>query len=85
MKHFGKVSIRTIIFVLLLAAILVSAAQATARPDPLVDRCVGGEVSEPSCSYLVFLPQVGREFTLGWTFAFPCQGLQCPPPPPPVQ
>lgn len=84
MKHFGKTSIRTIIFVLLLAAILVSAAQATTNPSPLMDRCVGGEVGESSCTHIVFCPMVGREFELGWTFGFPCQGRECPPPPTPV-
>jgi len=46
-------------------------------PSPIADQCLFGEVGT-GCKYLVFLPQVGNMFELGWTFGFPCVA-DCPP------
>ena len=63
-------------------AIAIVAIMLTAAGSPIGTTCRGGEVGN-SCQYAVFLPQIANNVIgLGWTFGYPCQGIECPQPTP---
>lgn len=74
--------ILVVFFALISATVIYTVA--LAQFSPFTDTCVGGEVGAFECTYKIYLNQINNyafPFQDGWGDAFPCQGVDCPPPP----
>lgn len=73
-----------VVFFALISATVIYTVALAQQFAPFTDTCVGGEVGAFECTYKIYLNQINNyafPFQDGWGDAFPCQGVNCPPPP----